>query len=149
MLENPFERPRSSSPPLRLVSSPVDGADELRRVVRHLDGCAGDRLDGVPAWHLVALCRAVWACGWDVWIDDMSDRQWAAVLSPGEIPRFAEGARGLVPMPTRVEREAWRDWDPTTEPTMAACYVIAWLAPHGREDLRLLDALRAALEVTS
>lgn len=66
------------------------GADELRRMVRVLNMCREDAIDGYTAEELVILVRACWASDWDVLPDDLSEAQASAVLDLGAPVMFAE-----------------------------------------------------------
>jgi hypothetical protein len=76
------------------------GADELRRIVRVL-GCSRESaLDGFTSEQLIAIVRACWASGWDVYVDDLSSDQCRAILDVGEVPAFFESTRGLIAVPS-------------------------------------------------
>jgi hypothetical protein len=83
------------------------GAQELRRVVSCLNSCAESAIDAFTAEEIIKLVRACWASGWDIWPDNLTDAQVAAVLETGEVPCFFESSRGLVALPVRLARARW------------------------------------------
>lgn len=86
---------------LRSVSRPgkESGAEELRRIVAHIENCRESALDPYSAEEILRLARACWASEWDVWIDDLSPEQCAkAIEDPAFVPRFEETKGGLRPI---------------------------------------------------
>ncbi len=84
------------------VRESESGAEKLRRVVRHLNHCRESAIDGFSAEQLLILVRAVWASGWDVWIDQLTEDQCRAALAKREVPEFLETTRGLVSLPSSL-----------------------------------------------
>ncbi len=93
------------------------GADQLRRVVRVLDSCREDALDGFTPEELILLVRLCWRSEWDVFVDDLSADQVHAALTIGEVPDFFDTGGLLLPLPSSLAD---------------AAAVHAWLCRHDR-----------------
>ncbi len=78
------------------------GAEELRRIVKAIGYARESSLDGYSAEQLIALQRALWASGWDLFLDSLSADQAAAVLDAGEVPAFCESRAGLLCVPSSL-----------------------------------------------
>ncbi len=67
----------------------MTGADELRKIVRAMDDTREGFNDRYTAEQLVAIYRAMFASGWDIYPDQWSAEQVEDALR-GEVPKFED-----------------------------------------------------------